>query len=132
LLVEVAAFGQRPATDAVEDLTAKSQTGVEPTGGVLLFQTPIATAEPPAFLLDVASYCGYTKSMKTAISIPDHLFNDAERLIARFKTSRSELYSRAIAEFVARHDEDAVTQALDKVVCNVNADPPDTQTSTAS
>jgi len=132
LLVEVAASGQRPATDAIEDLTAKSQTRVAATAGVLLSQMPIATAEHHAFLLDVASNCGYTQGMKTAISIPDHLFNDAERLIARFKTSRSELYSRAIAEFVARHDEDAVTQALDKVVCNVNADPPDTQTSTAS
>ncbi|MFM7831673.1 MAG: hypothetical protein ACKPJD_07770, partial [Planctomycetaceae bacterium] len=44
LLVEVAAFGQRPATDAVEDLTAESQTGVEPTGGSLLCQTLELTA----------------------------------------------------------------------------------------
>ena len=45
LLVEVAASGQRPATDAVEDLTAKSQTGVEATGGNLLLQTSGVTAE---------------------------------------------------------------------------------------
>ncbi|MFM7168163.1 MAG: hypothetical protein ACKO3T_23195 [Planctomycetaceae bacterium] len=45
LLVKVAAFGQRPATDTVEDLTAESQTGVEPTGGVLLLQTSGVTAE---------------------------------------------------------------------------------------
>jgi hypothetical protein len=44
LLVKVAAFGQRPATDAVEDLTAESQTGVKPTGGVLLCQTLELTA----------------------------------------------------------------------------------------
>jgi hypothetical protein len=43
LLVKVAASGQRPATDAVEDLTAKSQTGVELTGSVLLLQTPELT-----------------------------------------------------------------------------------------
>lgn len=70
--------------------------------------------------------------MKTAISIPDDLFNDAERLVARFKTSRSELYSRAIAEFVARHDDDAVTQALDEVARNINADSSDNQMTTAS
>ena len=60
------------------------------------------------------------------------MFNDAERLVARFKTSRSELYSRAIAEFVARHDDDAVTQALDEVARNINADPSDAQMTTAS
>jgi metal-responsive CopG/Arc/MetJ family transcriptional regulator len=70
--------------------------------------------------------------MKTAISIPDDLFNDAERLVARFKTSRSELYSRAIAEFVARHDEDAATQALNDVVRSLNTDSSDSRQTTAS
>ncbi|MFM7167903.1 MAG: hypothetical protein ACKO3T_21880, partial [Planctomycetaceae bacterium] len=45
LLIEVAVSGQRPATDSVEDLTAESQTGVEPTGGILLLQTSGVTAE---------------------------------------------------------------------------------------
>ncbi|MFM7164015.1 MAG: hypothetical protein ACKO3T_02130 [Planctomycetaceae bacterium] len=45
LLIEVAAFGQRPAADAVEDLTAKSQTRMESSGGVLLLQTSGVTAE---------------------------------------------------------------------------------------
>ena len=70
--------------------------------------------------------------MKTAISIPDDVFNDAERLVARMKTSRSELYSRAIAEFVARHDDDAVTRALDEVARNINSDPSDTEMTTAT
>jgi hypothetical protein len=60
------------------------------------------------------------------------LFNDAERLVARFKTSRSELYARAIAEFVARHDNDAVTQAFDELGLNINADPSDTEMTTAT
>jgi|GEM_PF-6210066 len=46
LRVEVAASGQRPATDAVEDLTAESQTGVGATGGVLLLQTSGVTSLP--------------------------------------------------------------------------------------
>ncbi len=54
------------------------------------------------------------------------------RMKFKVKTSRSELYSRAIAEFVARHDDDAVTQALDEVARNINADPSDTQITTAS
>jgi metal-responsive CopG/Arc/MetJ family transcriptional regulator len=60
--------------------------------------------------------------MKTAISIPDDLFDDAERLVERFQTSRSELYARAIAEFITRHDEERITQALDQVADSVSED----------
>ena len=59
-------------------------------------------------------YCpGYTKSMKTAISIPDDLFELAERLTQTVKKSRSQLYSQAIREYLARHTADQVTEALD-------------------
>ena len=54
--------------------------------------------------------------MKTAISVPDDVFVDAERLAKRMKTSRSEIYSRAMREFVARHADDRVTEALDDVI----------------
>ena len=54
--------------------------------------------------------------MKTAISIPDDVFEEAERLADRLRTSRSQLYARAVAEFVARHDDDEVTAAMDAVV----------------
>jgi len=53
--------------------------------------------------------------MKTAISIPDVVFAEAERLARRLKTSRSELYSRALREYVARHGSEQVTEALDKL-----------------
>jgi predicted transcriptional regulator len=54
--------------------------------------------------------------MKTAVSIPDDVFADAERLASRLQTSRSQLYARAIAEFVARHDDDRVTALMDQAV----------------
>jgi predicted transcriptional regulator len=53
--------------------------------------------------------------MKTAISIPDDVFADAERLARELKQSRSQLYSRAVREYVARHSADSVTAALDAV-----------------
>ena len=59
---------------------------------------------------------GYTKSMKTAISIPDDIFAKAEELAHRLSTSRSELYSRAVREYVARHSADQVTETLDLLV----------------
>ncbi len=59
---------------------------------------------------------GYTLGMKTAISIPDDLFEDADRLARVLKQSRSALYSRAIREYVARHSPDSVTAALDAML----------------
>ena len=63
--------------------------------------------------------------MKTAISIPDEIFEEAERLAKRLKRSRSELYSRAVAEYLARHATDQVTEAMNEVLASVNepADP---------
>jgi len=61
------------------------------------------------------SRLGYTPGMKTAISVPDDVFADAERLARVLKKSRSQLYSRALREYVARHAADQVTEALDRV-----------------
>ena len=58
---------------------------------------------------------GYTLGMKIAISVPDEVFARAERLAKRLQVSRSELYSRALREYLARHSPDEVTQALDRV-----------------
>jgi len=60
--------------------------------------------------------------MKTAISIPDDVFRDADRLAARLKQSRSQLYSRAVREYVARHSADEVTDALDELYATESAD----------
>ncbi|PKQ29309.1 MAG: hypothetical protein CVT60_06040 [Actinobacteria bacterium HGW-Actinobacteria-10] len=51
--------------------------------------------------------------MKTAISIPDEVFTEAEKLARELNQSRSQLYSRAVREYVARHSSDSVTSALD-------------------
>jgi metal-responsive CopG/Arc/MetJ family transcriptional regulator len=53
--------------------------------------------------------------MKTAISIADTVYADAERLARRVKKSRSQLYTEAVAEYVARHDPEAVTEAMNRV-----------------
>ena len=53
--------------------------------------------------------------MKTAISIRDEIFQAAERTAQALGLSRSELYARAVAEFVARHSAERVTSGLDAV-----------------
>lgn len=56
---------------------------------------------------------GYTLGMKTAISIPDDVFEAAERLAHELGQTRSALYARAVREYVARHTPDSVTATLD-------------------
>jgi len=57
----------------------------------------------------------YTRSMKTAISIPDRVFQSAEQLAARLGVSRSELYSKALAAMVSQHQDDLITARLNEV-----------------
>lgn len=53
--------------------------------------------------------------MKTAVSLPDDLFRLAEAAARRLRVSRSELYAKAIAEFVKRQDGSAITERLNDV-----------------
>ena len=53
--------------------------------------------------------------MKTAVSIPDELYAEAEQTIRRLGKSRSQFYADALREYLARHDPDAITQALNQV-----------------
>jgi len=57
--------------------------------------------------------------MKIAVSVPDEVFEEAERLARRTKRSRSEVYSRALAEYVARHNPDRVTEAMDRALAEI-------------
>lgn len=66
----------------------------------------------------------YTDGMKTAVSLPDELFREAERQARRTKKSRSQLYAEALSEYLARHAPDEVTVAMNRVVAQL-IDPPD-------
>ena len=53
--------------------------------------------------------------MKTAVSIPDHIFERAERLVQRKHRSRSEVYAAALDEYVARHAPDEITDTMNRI-----------------
>ena len=57
--------------------------------------------------------------MKTAVSVPDEIFQRVERLARGSGRSRSEVYSAALREYVARHAPDEVTDSLNQVVAAV-------------
>lgn len=69
--------------------------------------------------------------MKTAVSIPDEVFEKVESLARRERRSRSEVFSAALREYVARHTPDEVTDAMNKV-CAALPDEPDTFVAAAS
>jgi predicted transcriptional regulator len=58
---------------------------------------------------------GYTRGMKTAVSVPDDVFRQAEAAARRLRISRSQLYATAISEFLTRRQADAVTERLNEV-----------------
>ena len=61
--------------------------------------------------------------MKVAVSIPDEIFVEAEALAKRLKTSRSEIVSRALGEFIGHHAPDRVHELMDEVVQEVGSEP---------
>ncbi len=61
--------------------------------------------------------------MKTAVLIPDDVFHKAERLARRMKKSRSELFATALAEYVARHVPDQVTETMNQVCAEIGSEP---------
>ena len=73
----------------------------------------ISSAVWPAFDTPVAR--GYTSGMKTAISLPEKVFREAERFARRVRKTRSRLYAEAIAEYLARHAPDDITESMNKI-----------------
>jgi metal-responsive CopG/Arc/MetJ family transcriptional regulator len=69
--------------------------------------------------------------MKTAVSIPDDVFESAEQLARRTGKSRSQLFSDSVREYVARHSPEEVTEAMDRV-CAQLGQPADKFVSAAS
>ncbi|MGV0035208.1 MAG: hypothetical protein ACNYPE_09660 [Candidatus Azotimanducaceae bacterium WSBS_2022_MAG_OTU7] len=53
--------------------------------------------------------------MKTAISIPDEVFNAAESTAKRLGMSRSQLYANAVREYIEVHLSGQITEKLDQV-----------------
>ena len=57
----------------------------------------------------------YDNCMKTAISIPDDVFESADELAEQMGVTRSHLYATAVAEYVAKYRASDVTATLNEV-----------------
>lgn len=60
--------------------------------------------------------------MKTAISIPDKVFIEAEITAKQLGLARSQLYVKAIKEFIGHHNKDNITEKLNMLYSNAAAE----------
>jgi metal-responsive CopG/Arc/MetJ family transcriptional regulator len=61
-------------------------------------------------------------AMKTAISLPDAVFTEAEALAKQLGLSRSELYSRALQAFLSKYDRQQMLSQLNEVYAVESSD----------
>ena len=48
--------------------------------------------------------------MKTAISLPDTLYEDAEKTAKSMGIPRSQLFAKALEEFINHHKKESITE----------------------
>jgi predicted transcriptional regulator len=70
---------------------------------------------PSLVFFDPRSARGPTPGRKTAISLPERIFREAERFARRTHKSRIRLYAESIAEYLARDAPDEVTEWMNQV-----------------
>lgn len=54
--------------------------------------------------------------MKTAISLPDQLFEVADSLASQMKVSRSQFYATALEKYIAEIERCSVTEKINKFI----------------
>jgi metal-responsive CopG/Arc/MetJ family transcriptional regulator len=63
--------------------------------------------------------------MKTAISLPDGLFAAADLYAQQRDMTRSELYAKALSEYLQRHPTDNVTEKVNSALIKIQNAPDD-------
>jgi Arc/MetJ family transcription regulator len=72
-------------------------------------------AEPPA-ACDQAVIPSYTRCMKTAISVPDEIFNQVGSRAAELGISRSEFFTRAARQYLGQLANASLAQQIDAAI----------------
>jgi len=106
-----------PEGDLIPLTHLQPRHGSPPPGGEQVGAAAVAV-EAPSITIDtlVKSFIPwYDHSMKTAISIPDDVFESADELAEKMGVTRSHLYATAVAEYVAKHRASDITATLNEV-----------------
>ena len=62
--------------------------------------------------------------MKTAVSLPDHLFRRAEEVAGELQIPRSRLFAMALEQFLGNYRQRDVTERLNAVYRDLPSRPP--------
>lgn len=113
VLTRIAALGRAAAGPVIEEYL-----GLTRLAAIRRSASAFRSNRIPLWLLALdrerrPCYTGYTSAMKVAVSIPDELYGRADDLARRLGLNRSQLYARSVEKFLAAHDYDPVTAALD-------------------
>jgi len=65
--------------------------------------------------IDIGINSSHTNCMKTAISIPDHIFEEVDKLANQKKTSRSQIFCIAVEEYLKKMKAHKLLEALNSV-----------------
>jgi hypothetical protein len=65
---------------------------------------------------DLAVIPGYTRSMKTAISVPDEIFSQVGSRAAELGISRSEFFTRAARQYLRQLADASLTRQIDAAI----------------
>lgn len=60
--------------------------------------------------------------MKTAISLPEHLYKDAEKTAKSLGIPRSQLFAKALEEYISKHKRGEVTEKLNEIYKKMDTD----------
>lgn len=58
--------------------------------------------------------------MKTAISLPDQLYQEAEKTAQSLGIPRSQLFARALEDFISLHKRENITERLNRVYSKID------------
>lgn len=65
--------------------------------------------------------CVILHPMKTAVSLPDQLYEEAERTAQSLGIPRSQLFAKALEEFIAFHKRENITERLNRVYSKIES-----------
>ena len=69
----------------------------------------------------MSRHVSHTLIVKTAISIPDQLFRQADCVAKKMRVSRSQLYAQAISAYLASYSTGFTTAQLNEVYASTQA-----------
>ena len=88
------------------------------SGNIVRIDGALRHTPESLLIVDAWLYQCHTILMKTAVSLPDRLYHEAEKTARSMGIPRSRLFAKALEEFIEHHKRENVTERLNLVYAN--------------